>query len=340
MATGKKRGVLGGLTALAAFMAATSAQANLKIVALYDKSITSSAKASSIESAIQSALGVFDKLFSNNLTIDVTFTYNSAGAGNLLSTSESEYIYYYSDYIKALKAAAAAEPANKVLATAVANLKFGNDAKGANYVVVTGAQAASLGIGMPWYSDATININSIQNFSFTSSVSSSQYDLIGGLEHELDEVLGGGGGGSWLNYIQQNCAKGGPYCDLYGALDLYRYSAPHTPSFTTSGSASSYLSFDGGVTKLVAFNQNSGGDYADFSPNGTGAGQLIQDAFNSKGKDEAYTFLSPEFAMLESLGYNAVPEPSTWALMILGFGGLGLGKYRKARQNVGLVASA
>lgn len=92
-------------------MAAPSAQANLKIVALYDSSITSSAKASVIESANQSATGVFDKLFGANLTIDVTFTYKAAGWNNLLSTSESEYLYSYSDYTKALKAAAAAEPA-------------------------------------------------------------------------------------------------------------------------------------------------------------------------------------------------------------------------------------
>jgi hypothetical protein len=45
--------------------------------------------------------------------------------------------------------------------------------------------------------------------------------------------------------------------------------------------------------------------------------------------------------MLESIGYNsAVPEPSTWVMMIVGFGGLGFGKYRKARQNAGLFASA
>lgn len=342
MATGRKSGFLGGLTALAASMAATSALANLTIVPVYDSSITSNAKASNIESAIQSAIGVFDKLFSNNLTIDVDFTYKSAAAGNLLSTSQSEYYLPYSAYTAALKAAAAADPANKVLATAIANLKFGNDANGASDIILTGALAATLGLGPSILSDATININSlITNFSLTNSVSSSQYDLIGGLEHELDEVLGGGGGGSWLNYIQQDCANGGPYCNFYGALDLYRYSAAHIPSFTTSGAASSYLSFDGGVTELVAFNQNSGGDYADFSPSGTGAGQLIQDAFNSTGKDEAYTSASPEFTMLESIGYNsAVPEPSTWVLMMVGFGGLGLGKYRKARQTAGLLAGA
>jgi hypothetical protein len=361
IATVGKFGLVGGLTALAASLAATSAaQANLNIIAVYDNSITKNANASKIEGAIQSAITVLDNLFSNNLKIDVDFTYNAASANNLLSTSQSEYIASYSTYTTALKAAASAAPANKVLATAVANLKYGNDANGASNIVLTGALVATLGLGPASLSNATININSLQNFSFTSSVSSSQYDLSGGLEHELDEVLGGGGAGSWLNYIQQDCAKGGAYCNLYGALDLYRYSKAHTPSFSTSGAVSSYLSFDGGVTKLVAFNQNSGGDYADFWPPGAGAGQLIQDAFNSKGKDEAFTAKSPEFAMLESLGYDgasaalsglngstggasagsAVPEPSTWSMILLGLGGLGFGKYHKSRKNAGSVAAA
>ena len=41
-----------------------------------------------------------------------------------------------------------------------------------------------------------------------------------------------------------------------------------------------------------------------------GAGQLIQNAFNGPGQFEAYTTSSPEFAMLESIGWNAsVPGP-------------------------------
>jgi PEP-CTERM motif len=50
---------------------------------------------------------------------------------------------------------------------------------------------------------------------------------------------------------------------------------------------------------------------------------LIQKAFNNTGQDEAYTSSSPEFPMLESIGWNPsstaqVPEPST--LILLGTG--------------------
>ncbi len=37
---------------------------------------------------------------------------------------------------------------------------------------------------------------------------------------------------------------------------------------------------------------------------------------------------------------NAVPEPSTWALMLLGFAGVGYAAYRRSRKNSGSVATA
>jgi hypothetical protein len=61
---------------------------------------------------------------------------------------------------------------------------------------------------------------------------------------------------------------------------------------------------------------------------------LIQNAFNSTGQDEAYTSLSPEYTMMESIGYNGVvPETSTWLMMLLGFAWLGLMGWR-AQQKV------
>jgi hypothetical protein len=329
---GKGR-LLVSLMALAASLAVTSsARANVDITPDFDSSITSNANAAAIEGAINSAISTFSSLYINNLNITVDFTYDPAGAGDLLST----YQYYsgvsYNNYVNALKANSAANPSNTVLATAIAHLSMGNDANGAKDLALTEAQFEMLGFGTPSEPNPAININSIQTFAFSRPVPNNEFDLTGGLEHELDEVLGGGGAGSTLNSIASSCPGSGFFCNKVGSLDLYRYSAPGIP-FTTSGSATSYLSFDGGTTELVAFNQNSDGDYGDFSPPGTGAGQLIQNAFNSTGQDEAYTTSSPEFAMMESISYNGsiVPEPSTWAMMLLGFAGLGFAGYRRAR---------
>ena len=318
--------------------AALPAQA-LTITPSFDSSITSNANASAIEGAINMAIGTIDGLFANPVNITVTFTYDAAAPGNLESTVQTFYGYSYSSYTKALAADAAANPQNTVLATAVANLSKGNDANGRGSMAITGAQSILLsayGLGTSGASDAVININKNQAFAFSRPVSSSQFDAVGGLEHELDEVLGGGGAGSTLNPRAGSCqtTPNGFFCNKFGATDLYRYSAAGTPSFSTSGTATAYLSVDGGTTDIVGFNQDPAGDYGDFAPNcGTGGGtrELIQNAFNCKGQDEAYTTASPEFAMLEAIGWDPVPEPETLAL----FAGAVIGIVTLRRRAIG-----
>jgi hypothetical protein len=325
-------------TGLAVLSAAPStAHANIDIIPVFLSSITTSRDAVQIEGAIDSVVNVFHNLYGNNLTITTDFSYTPSAADNLLSTTQNYYDIPYAAYVNALKADSAAHSENIVLTTAVDNLSNGNDASGANDIALSGAQMGMLGLGPASDSTATVNINSNQSFAFRRPVSNSQYDLIGGLEHELDEVLGGGGGGSTLNSIASSCANNpsGFFCNKLGSLDLYRYSAPAVPSFSVSSAADAYFSINGGVTNIVAFNQNSSGDFGDFAPPGTGAGQLIQNAFNSTGQDEAYTSLSPEYTMMESIGYNGVvPETSTWAMMLLGFAGIGFLSWRGSRKTV------
>ena len=302
------------LAGVAALALSTTADA-LVITSDFESSITGNANAAQIEGAIDTAIGTIDGLYSpNNVSITVDFSYTPGAPGNLLSTSEEFYGYSYSAYTNALKADSAANPSNTNLATAVANLSKGNDSDGASRMAIAYAQAlllANYGLGAPAFvTNASINIASNQPFDFTRPVPSNQYDAIGGLEHELDEVLGGGGAGSTLNEILNNCTTNPTnfFCGRFGPTDLYRYSAPGTPSFTTSGTASAYLSIDGGLTNIVDFNQNSRGDYGDFAPPGTGPGQLIQNAFNNTGQDEAYTTSSPEFLMEEAIGWDPNPQ--------------------------------
>jgi LPXTG-motif cell wall-anchored protein len=68
-----------------------------------------------------------------------------------------------------------------------------------------------------------------------------------------------------------------------------------------------------------------------------GAGQLIQNACNSMGQDEAFTTSSPEFTMLAAIGYDgfataSVPAPVVGAGLpglIAAFGGLLAWKRRR-----------
>jgi hypothetical protein len=294
------------------------AKASLLFVPTFDSSITGNANSANIEGAINTAISTIEELYGNSVTVPVTFTYNPASPGNLESTHELFYHVSYRTYVGLLQTDSAANPGNTVLATALANLSSGNDASGSAEMSIAGTQLAMLGILVD-PANAVININSIQNFGFTQPVSG-QFDAVGGIEHELDEVLGGGGSGSTMN----NCVTNPTFfCGTYGSLDLYRYSAPGVASFTTSGSASSYFSINAGLTSIVAFNQNSNGDYADFFPAcglSPGGGQYIQNAFNCLGPDEAYTTRSAEFTMLESIGWdpapqNTSPEPGTLGLL-------------------------
>ena len=321
-------------------LTATSVTA-LTIDSEFDSSITAAADAASVESAINTAITTIDSLYSNAGAVGIVFT-QAPGSGFVAQSTTSQAFVQYSQYVSLLSSNSINNPANTTLSTAITNLPSGNkpgpgDPIGA-VAVTTVDERVALGMAgvTGFYNssgtfvsaggqayDGVVTLNTNLALNYTTTPVAGEFSAISAVEHEINEVLGGGGQGSVLNEIAVGQTK---YDNDVGVLDLYRYSAPGVPSFTTSGSATSYFSVDGGVTDIVGFNQVGSGDadYGDFAS----VTCFVQLAFACDGQVPAYTTSSPEFAMMESIGYDpnpvtATPLPSTWTMLIAGFVGLG-----------------
>ena len=315
-----------GAVAASTLLAAASQGHALTINATFDSSITSLSNASAVEAAINNAIS-FYSVFTNPSTVSIDFQ-TGGGLGGSLSS-----LYYdsYSDYVfGGLLGNSLTNPQNHVLSTALqpANLAAGNQA---DIILATSAGFSALGAGAPGFLgadgvpgdgtfDGIVYLNTaIMNF--TNTVDPSLYPANNVIQHEVDEVLGVGGSGTFVTQPFGPDPFGNGFTYM-GAEDLYRYSAPGVASFTTDPNAKGYFSYDGGQTDVRDFNQEGGGsDFADWKTSCSGV-QNVQNAFGCKGKPQlGLSINSPEVFALQAIGYDlAVPEPSAWALMIAGFG--------------------
>lgn len=309
----------------AAILSCAPAQA-LTIDPVFDNSIVTAPNAADIENSIDTATAAIGSLYSNPGTVKILFEYTAPTNANFLGESfNATKNLSYATYTGLLAADSTAHAENAALATAVANLGSGNDANGVKPISVTTAQLrVALGdaAATPCFNaqgnrvnscnaiyDGVIVLNSNGGLDFTRPVSvyngtNLAYDAIETEEHEIDEILGGGGWGTTLGGNTQGVD--------FGSLDLYRYRAPGTPSYTASNKASSYFSIDGGQTDIVGFSQLSdGADYSDWGPDftpcpggGFGGPGYVQDTDSCNNKQSDVSPATPEFLMLEALGYD------------------------------------
>ncbi len=292
-------GVLTGLLAVGLLGRAVPAHANLVINPTFDSTITSDVNAATIMSTIHAAIQVYENTFTDNITVNIKFQ----EGGGLGSSSTWIYQRSYANYRADLVNDASTPDDNTALASLP--VQANSPVDGNANLWLSHANLLAIGVNpgaTPDGFDGTITLNtSIMNLD-RITINPSKYDLMAVASHEIDEVLGLGSGLDLLSSGLDHLSR---------PEDLFRYSANGVRSYTTSSTATSYFSIDGGATNLVGFNQSGGGsDYGDWVSSST---PRVQDAYGTPG---ATPNLGVELVALDVIGYNRAmpaPEPSTLA---------------------------
>lgn len=303
------------LPLLATLVAAPAAA--LTITPVWDSSITALANASTVENAFSAVLADYNSALSAPVTVYINVGWGEV-RGTALPTNavgaSSSNLYGYFTYAQ-LKPLL---PAGDVLPAATPS--------GVSRYVVTSAEAKALGIVPATQTNADGYIGfagSTSSYGFTTgTTTASLYDFRSVAAHEIAEVLG-----------QISGVDSGSYRTPF---DLFRYSSKGVLSYNYNSSA--YFSLDGGATKLASFNYSTnGGDRGDWATTSTTSD--ARDAFIGRGQHKSITgvdlaaldatgwgsgYLAQSPAALHGVAFSlvtpGVPEPSSWALLVSGFG--------------------
>src|SRR5438067_2357979 len=220
----------------------------LIIHATFDSSIIGNQNATAIEAMINRAIGIYESLFSDPITIQILFRYSTtAPDGTPLPAgllAQSNYVVYdvpWNDFISALRADA--RTSNDNMATA----SLPGSALSTN-IVPSSANGRTVGLdtppamfanghtgnGGPY--DGIVSLNSSPPFQFTRPPNSGSWDAQTATEHEIDEIIGLG---SRLNGNGSNLHP----------QDLFSWSSAGIRNITSSGTR--YFSVNGGVHDIV-----------------------------------------------------------------------------------------
>ena len=333
-----------GALGLAFGLSAAEPASALTILAKFDPTVSSQAQA-----AFNRAADVYEASFSNPATVNINVSWGSVAghampSGALGASSSNLYGYFtysqiHTDLINGAKGASK----NAALTTALASLTTAGPA-GPTRWVMPSAEAKALGMisGTSTSIDGYIGFaNNTYDFDPVNGVTAGYYDFEGIAAHEIAEVLGR------ISGISTSTAFRTPF-------DLYRYTAPGVASYGYSDAA--YFSINGGVTNLKRFNNGASGDRGDWLST-TGLYD-VSNAFLTKGVP--YYVSNADLTALDALGWggvnagntaignptgrafnlvigpDAVPEPATWAVMLMGFFGMGA----MARRRRGALVAA
>jgi hypothetical protein len=285
-----------------------SGAGRLVIDATFDESITSDPQAAAIEAAIGAAVGVFESLLDDPITVSIRFRYATTYAdgtplpGTELAVSETGvWVIPWSTFVPALHAdgTSASDAAANVslLGSTLSSIVHASSANaravGLDRPPVLFADG-SLGLGGTY--DGIITLSRRYPMDFTRPPGAGTVDARRMLEHEIDEVLGLGSDVGLSAGVRPE--------------DLFAWSAPGARNLTSSGTR--YFSIDAGITGIVGLNQDPGGDFGDWlSEPCPQAHPYPQNAFSCPDQVADVTATSPEGIALDVIGYDLATPGST-----------------------------
>ncbi len=281
----------------AAMSAATTVTRGLTINATFGGAIYEFPEA---QAAINSAIAIYESLFSDPITVSILFSYSPTGPDGttpLGGISQSNTVVYHiawESYINSLvadargsnDASANASLPGFALSTNVTVSSANGRAMGLNTPPAVFANG-TVGVGGPF--DGIITLNYPGPFAFIRPPDAGYYDVQRSIEHEIDEVLGLG------SFVGRD--------SNLRPQDLFAWSGSGVRNLTANGTR--YLSINGGSTGIVYFNQNPRGDFGDWL-SGVCPQRIpyVQNAFGCTGQASDITATSPEGINLDVIGYD------------------------------------